>query len=275
MQGMRKRLLGGLVFAALNVGPAMSADVVLMSQRPVAVGVFSWTSWYAGGFVGAAWSNNADTSDPCGTSRFVCWLSPFGGEIVSYPMSTTAIGGITAGYNYQIPGSAIVFGLETEFGALRLKGTSSFAPVSSVGFVGFPSNLVASTTIGDWYNATTGRLGWAWDNVLFYGKGGFALSTIESTIVDTTGLLSGTGKKDIFGWAWGAGVEYAFASKWSVKAEYLWLGLNHSIEVCAAATPPASFLGSTFCSITNAPPVQTFKIGVNYLLDVGPVYDRY
>lgn len=125
--------------------------------------------------------------------------------------------------NYQIPGSAIVFGLETEFGALHLNGSSSFAGVSPVGFA---SNLVADTTIGHWYNATTARLGWAWQNVLFYGKGGFAISTIESMIVDTRGALTGTGKKDVFGWAWGGGLEYAFASRWSVKAEYLWLGLN-------------------------------------------------
>ena len=274
---MRKFLLGSLVFAVLNASPAMSADVVVMPQRPVATGVFSWTSWYVGGFVGAAWTNNANTVDPCSISGiFVCWLSPFGGETVSYPLTPSAIGGATAGYNYHIPGSAIVFGLETEFGALRLKGSSSFAPVSGIGFIGLASNLVASTTVGNWYNATTGRLGWAWDNVLLYGKGGFALSTIETTIVDTTGLLSGTGKKDIFGWAWGAGVEYVFAPRWSVKAEYLWLGLNHSIGVCAATTTPrVSFLGNTFCSITNAEPVQTFKVGVNYLLDVGPVYDRY
>ena len=109
-----------------------------------------------------------------------------------------------------------------------------FAGVSPVGFA---SNLVADTTIGHWYNATTARLGWAWQNVLFYGKGGFAISTIESTIVDTRGALTGTGKKDVFGWAWGGGLEYAFASRWSVKAEYLWLGLNHTVGVCAAAAP--------------------------------------
>jgi outer membrane immunogenic protein len=272
---MRKCLLGSLVFAVLNACPAMSADVVVMGQRPVATGVFSWTSWYVGGFAGAAWGNNANTTDPCVIPSGICWLSPFGGETLSYPLKTTAIGGATAGYNYQIPGSAIVFGLETEFGALRLKGSSTFAPVSPIGFIGFSSNLVASTTVGNWYNATTGRLGWAWDNVLFYGKGGFALSTIESTIVDTTGLLAGTGKKDIFGWAWGAGVEYVFAPRWSVKAEYLWLGLNHSLGVCAATNPRISFVGNTFCSLTNVEAVQTFKVGVNYLLDVGPVYDRY
>src|SRR5215510_7677011 len=108
--------------------------------------------------------------------------------IVSYPMSASFTGGFSTGFNYQIPGSAIVFGFETEFGALRLKGSSPFIPVSA-----FPStpNLVASTTIGPWYNATTGRIGWAWDRLMFYGKGGFAASTIEA------GLVPGTDKRDV------------------------------------------------------------------------------
>ena len=109
----------------------------------------------------------------------------------------------------------------------------------------------------------------------FYGKGGFAISTIESMIVDTRGALTGTGKKDVFGWAWGGGLEYAFASKWSVKAEYLWLGLNHSVGVCAAAAPGFIAAGGTLCSNTTTQAVQTFKVGLNYLLDVGPVYERY
>ena len=113
------------------------------------------------------------------------------------------------------------------------------------------------------------------EHVLFYGKGGFALSTIESTIVDTRGALTGTGEKDIFGWAWGAGLEYAFNPRWSVKAEYLWLGLNHSVGVCAAVSPAFVSVGGTFCSNTATQAVQTFKVGFNYLLDVGPVYDRY
>ena len=140
-------------------------------------------------------------------------------------MSASLTGGLTAGFNYQIPGSSIVFGFETEFGALRLKGSSSFAPVSSFSFA---PNLVASTTIGPWYNATTGRIGWAWDRLMFYGKGGFSASTIESTIVDPVGGLGpGTGRRDVLGWAWGAGFEYVFAPKWSIKVEYLGLGYWH------------------------------------------------
>ena len=272
---MRSFLLGIVALVALVGGSAMAADLpIRYEQRPVMPGVFSWTGWYVGGFVGGAWGGNAHTSDPCNAAApFGCRLTPLGGEVVSYPMSSNFIGGVAAGYNYQIPGSAIVFGLETEFGALRLKGSSSFAPVSPVASAG---NLVANATIGPWYNATTVRIGWAWDRMMFYGKGGFALSTIESTIVDTTGIFGpGTGKRDILGWAWGAGMEYVFAPRWSVKAEYLWLGLNHGVGVCAVVAPGAPGAGATYCSNTATSAVQTAKIGVNYLLNVGPVYARY
>ena len=65
-----------------------------------------------------------------------------------------------------------------------------------------------------------------------------------------------------------------FAPHWSVKAEYLWLGLNHGVGVCNQAVPNAPAPG-TFCSDTVLPAVQTAKIGINYLLNVGPVYARY
>ena len=264
---MMKFVLGGLALAMLSAGPAMSADAIVMPQAgSVARGVFSWTSWYVGAFAGAAWTGNATTSEPCSPTG--CRFSVIGAQTVSYPLSASAIGGVTAGYNYQIPGSAILFGVETEFGALRLTGSSSFAPVSSAAAA---ANLTASTTIGNWYNATTLRIGWTWDYVLFYAKGGFTLSTLESAISDARGFSPGEGKKDLFGYAWGGGVEYAFSNKWSVKAEYMYLGLNHSVGVCE----PLVGSGGTFCSTSNSPAVQTFKVGVNYLLDVGPVYDRY
>src|SRR5262245_51382696 len=104
---MRKFLLGCAALVSLSAAPAMAADVVVMSQRPVAFGTFSWTSWYVGGFAGVGWSDQVTTSEPCGSAPL--FAACFGVGPVSYPMSSNAIGGVTAGYNYQIPGSAIVF----------------------------------------------------------------------------------------------------------------------------------------------------------------------
>jgi outer membrane immunogenic protein len=280
---MRKWAAGGVLLAGLLAGQAKAADVAIMgggaALEPVPTLAWAWTSWYVGGFVGASWTRaDAFTTDACG--GFValapgsCWLTPLGGEVVSYPMSSGFIGGASAGYNYQIPGTAIVFGLETQFGALRSHGSSSFASVSAAANAPF---LVATATTGPWYNATTARVGWTWDRILAYGKAGFAISTLEATIADTRGgFATASAKKDVLGWAWGMGAEWAFSDRWSVAAEYLWLGLNHSVEVCSQAPFVAPAVASgNLCSTTTFPAVQTFKVGVNYLLNAGPVFSRY
>src|SRR5262249_59856653 len=131
--------------------------------------------------------------------------------------------------------------------------------------------LVGSTAIGDWYNATTVRIGWAWENLLLYGKGGFAASTLETTILDASGLGPGTGKQDVFGYAWGGGLEYVFAPRWSVKAEYLWLGLNHSVGICG--NPPASVVvAGIFFLYTTTHAGQKIKGWGKYFLAVCPVF---
>src|SRR6266545_1414882 len=130
---MRKSVLGGGILTALNAASGMAADLPLKYERPVPTLAFSWTGWYVGGFVGGAWGADARTSDPCAATGG-CWLSAFGGEVVSYSLSPSIIGGVSAGYNYQIPGSAIVFGIETEFGYIHLDGSSSFAGVSGSPF---------------------------------------------------------------------------------------------------------------------------------------------
>ena len=278
---MRQLVARSLLLAIFSAGPAMAADLPIGGgPQPVPTLVFSWTGWYVGGFGGGAMGRNASTSDPCERSFGQgCWLTTPGGEIVPYSMGNSYLAGVNAGYNYQIPGSAIVFGVETEFGALSLKGTTSFEGISAVSYA---QNLVASSSIGPWYNATTARVGWAYDRAFLYGKAGFAISTIETTIEDTRGgLAPATGKKDVFGWAWGGGFEYALFDHWSLKAEYLWLGLNRSVAGCPTVSPgfagppllPAP--GSVLCATTTASAVQTFKIGFNYLLNAGPVYSRY
>jgi hypothetical protein len=66
-----------------------------------------------------------------------------------------------------------------------------------------------------------------------------------------------------------------FAQKWSIKAEYLGLGFNHTVGVCAGVAPGFPPAGGTFCGNTTTQFVQKAKVGINYLFDVGPVYERY
>jgi len=70
----------------------------------------------------------------------------------------------------------------------------------------------------NWYATLTGRVGYAWDNWLWYVKGGAAWSDMEYRF-GGFGTLSDTR----VGWTVGTGVEWALAPQWSAKLEYNFL----------------------------------------------------
>lgn len=274
---MRKTLFGAVLLAATAATaavPAWSADLGPVRPAPVAGMAYSWTSWYLGGFVGGALAPNATATDPCRSAAATCWLSTNGGEVADYTVSSSFIGGGTAGINYQLPGKAAVFGIETEFAYLKLDGSSSFAAASTAATAG---NLYSSVSYGSWYNVTAARVGFAWDRILFYGKGGLAVAPITTSFWDSRGFLpAGVGKNDYaLGWAGGGGIEWAVLDNWSVKAEYVWLGLNKTTSACATAAPNSPVGTGVFCADTHNDGVHTFKLGFNYLFNSGPVYAKY
>ena len=58
------------------------------------------------------------------------------------------------------------------------------------------------------------------------------------------------------------GVEYALDMHWSVKAEYLLLGVQKNIQSCAQVGGfPA---GTIDCTTTHVPGIQTISLGLNY-----------
>jgi outer membrane immunogenic protein len=179
------------------------------------------------------------------------------------------IAGGRIGYNYQWGGNW-VSGIEMEGGYLHLRGSASFA-VTAGANVG-AGEMIATSEQGDWCVAITGRLGYAWNNALLYFKGGGAVIDQKVSVVDTTvsgpnpGLLNATGSKTKWGAALGGGAEWAFAPNWSVKAEYLYLGVNSTIVACGLNTGAGSAgFGATFCSNVSVPAIHTAKVGVNYL----------
>jgi outer membrane immunogenic protein len=140
--------------------------------------------------------------------------------------------GGTIGANWQM--SYIVAGVEAEGGWSN---------------IGRPYNGVDS------YNANAlgsvnGRLGVAIDNILFYGKGGFAF--LNNT-VDVPPIFAASGSKVQTGWDAGGGIEVGFLQNWSVKAEYLY---THYASVDIQAGP--------FLIRSGDLNVHSGKIGVNY-----------
>jgi outer membrane immunogenic protein len=125
------------------------------------------------------------------------------------------LGGAQLGYNWQFNRNW-VFGIETDISA------------SDIGVGGF--NV-------DWFGTTRLRLGYTWDRVLLYATGGLSYGGTNAT----SGHV---------GWAAGAGLEWAFAPRWSAKVEYLFVDLGDEILPLFVAPVSVDF--------------STIRFGVNY-----------
>jgi len=215
--------------------------------------VQNWTGFYVGGFFGGA----AESQDVTSTD-----LNGYNGSPpFSYGLHGTATGGGTIGYNWQFPGSPFLVGLEGEVGYLRMTGSSP-DPLSP------GLDTVSSARIGDWYAVATGRLGWLFTpDWLVYVKGGAAWTDLHSSVVDSCTVfpcgpdtVNANGSKTPTGWTAGGGFEWMFLPQWSVKAEYLFLGIDENVQACG----PDGLGAGTFCFNHKFEGVHTAKLGVNY-----------
>jgi outer membrane immunogenic protein len=125
-----------------------------------------------------------------------------------------------------------------------------------------PSGNTATATFNSrWLTTATGKLGYAWDRVLVYGKGGGAWVGADNPNLTVNGLgttLTSSTTTN-FGWTAGVGVEWAFAGNWSARIEYDFIGLqNQSITVASGN----AFVGDTI-NINNRN-ISLITAGVNY-----------
>jgi len=274
-----KKFLLAVAATATIVGTASAADVGYPPPpRPVAPVVpivmsFSWTGCYLGGFAGGAWgAKNVNVVD--------AYSNVLGApsDIWGYSVKSSFIGGGTAGCNWQPIGTPWVMGLEGEAGYLSLSG-SAFDPAFPLGH-----NIVfASAKIGNGYGMVTGRLGYAADRVLLYVKGGAAFLdesvTVAHSAFPNLGIPAATFSASNNGahFAIGAGIEWAFAGNWTVKAEYMAIGLENVNSPCGFVTGGPVIPAGNYCwGHSGLDAVSTFKVGVNYLFGGGaPVVARY
>jgi len=288
----------GLAVAALAlITPAGAADLRPVTKAPPApvIPPFTWTGCYIGGFVGGAWQEDTTFTD-LGNGLFGAYSGGVTSPVtVAAPHSWSPgsndgsfIGGGTLGCNWQPVGSAFVFGIEGEVGYMHFRNAAfdpllaPGVPVTSVGLrgaagvAGVPDVLGLSRT-GDWYAMITGRLGYAaWDRGLIYVKGGAAFLPTRSAIIDNcatiaTGcgnwfIATATNDDTSTTWTIGGGVEWAFATNWSVKAEYMFIGEPDSTVSCASATllSGATVPGGPFCFGHSFGGIHTAKLGLNW-----------
>lgn len=265
---MKKILLATV--AAIGFAGAASAADLAVRPAPVYAPAFNWSGCYLGGYVGGAWNAenvkvfDANGYETDGVLPYDWW---------SYDTDSSFIGGGTVGCNWQPVGSAWVLGIEGEIGSIDIKGSA--ADPLSPGF-----DTIASAKYGDWYGMITGRLGYAWDRVLVYAKGGAAFVKTDLSVVDLctdpnqivcgNNAITATGSKDQTAWTIGGGLEYAFNWNWSLKAEYMYIGLD-DVTTCGI-----DLNNDSFCFNHDLQGIHTAKIGLNYRFGAGaPVVARY
>jgi outer membrane immunogenic protein len=217
----------------LSATAASAADLPAQpppSRAPIVVSpAFDWTGFYIGVMGGYGWSDSAT----------------IGGIAVSNPDLKGAFAGGTLGYNVQM--GQFVFGIETD------AAWSDINHTETVFFVTAQDKFLS-------FGSVTARGGVALNNVLIYGKGGYAWT--DNQISASAFGLTASESHFHNGWTIGGGIEWAFAGPWSVKGEYMF----------------ARYLSETYLAalggVTLAADVNTVKAGINYRFNA-PITARY
>jgi len=249
-----KKILSAVTLLTLGLAvPAAAAD---LPARPytkapavVPLPVYNWGGFYIGANGGGGTSHK-------------CWdfTTPAGAFLVNEGChdATGAVAGGQIGYRWQA--SNWVFGVEAQGDWADLKGSNTslaFAPFVNASRV-------------DAFGLFTAQLGYAWNNVLVYVKGGAAV-TADRFHVDTAvgGVLAATASNDTrWGGAVGAGFEFGFAPGWSAGIEYDHLFMQDRLITFTDTT------GAFFGTERIHQDVDLVTARINYRFG-GPVIAKY
>jgi outer membrane immunogenic protein len=226
---MKKILLGAAGLIAMGaMAPASAADLAARPYTkapPMMAAMYDWSGFYIGINGG-------------GGSAHTCWdltAVAAGAVVPAAPEGcSNATGGTVGGQiGYRWQASNWVFGVEGQANWADFSG-------SNVNLF-FPA--ITDRTKVDAFGLITGQVGYAWNNVLGYVKGGAAVTSNKYTTFTTaTGGTIDSASETRWGGTIGAGLEVGFAGNWSVGVEYdhLFMG-NHSVN----ANTPAGVFSAT------------------------------
>jgi outer membrane immunogenic protein len=249
---MKKMLLAGTALLTLVSGSAMAADLSrpapqVYTKAPMMAPLFTWTGFYLGGNLGGAWAHSTVTD------IFFPALNFGAGN-----NNGVFIAGGQVGGNYQI--GNFVLGVEGTFDWAANQNNTSTGTVLPGGL-----GTIQVTSNNTWISTLAGRVGVAYDRVLFYGKGGGAWvgnNGFTVTNVTTGASVTGSSNNNTTGWLAGAGIEWAFANNWTVKFEYDYIGLSAR----TFTIPTGVLAGDTFTTGSNN--IQMVTAGVNFLFNM-------
>ena len=270
---MRFTSLASAMAVALLSTTAFAADLPSRRSPPVyapppPIPVFTWTGFYIGAQVGYEFgkSNAVSINNVTGAIGDVVSVSKngvIGGAHVGYLFSTQSLPvigslfGSNGGFGF---GTGGVFGIEGDVDGTSARATY-FLPVAGV------TNSDRENIQG----SIRGRLGIAFDRVLFYATGGAAFGDLRNNYLNvTTGALDLTSHTRV-GYTVGGGIDYAFTNNVSVRAEYRYTDFGSFTDNLTNST------GGVF-NVRHRETDNRVQAGVSYKFDTftpAPVVARY
>jgi outer membrane immunogenic protein len=254
MQSKLLSLLGGAVLSLGLANVASAADLAARPYTkapPMAVAMYDWSGFYAGINGGGGWSRNCwDVIPPVGA------VAPEG----CHDASGAVFGG-QVGYRWQA--AQWVFGLEAQGNWADINGSRV-----SQQFILVPGDATTNSHIRS-FGLFTGQVGYAWNNVLGYVKGGAAVTEnrYEHRFTGTNAIFD-SARDTRWGGTIGVGLEYGFTPNWSLGIEY-----NHLFMADRNLTfRNAAGVASTLDRVRQDVDLVTAR--VNYKFG-GPVVARY
>jgi len=255
---MKKIVLAAAGLVGLSISPALAADLPARTytKAPAVVApIYNWGGFYIGLNGG-------------GGSARKCWdINNAVGVVVPSTAegchdATGGLAGGQVGYRWQ--SAAWVFGVEAQGDWADLAGSNSSLLTA-------PFQIFNNNSKVDAIGLFTAQVGYAWNNVLWYVKGG-AAATHDKYNGQIFGVVFDTASETRWGGAVGTGIEIGFAPGWSVAVEYdhLFMGNRNNTFTF---TPAAGVVGTS--RIDNIrQDVDMGTVRVNYTFG-GPVVARY
>jgi outer membrane immunogenic protein len=280
-----KKIIAAAAFAVIGTtsiasAADMAAKAPMYKAAPAVVS--DWSGFYIGVNGGGGWSANNNgtlTGTDTGAGGI---LSPFGVPAtfaaIGMPLGSSGGGlvGGQIGYNWQA--ANWVYGIEADGDWANITRSGTIVAGGGVGFnPGFAQVTVTGTSKLQGLETIRGRIGFlATPQFLLFATGGLALGqeqlTLQAVCPTCVPPLPSAGQTGInttsttqAGYAVGAGAEWKFVQHWTIKAEYLYVGLGNQHSTIAYNYGPIST-----GTLTTKQNYNIARVGLNYQFGASP-----
>ena len=226
-----------------------------------------WTGWYVGAHaghgsgssdarttLGGQWSIESQALRDHVTDSWSTDLDPSGSAY-----------GLHFGYNHQF-GNGFVLGAELDYSQLNLDDTRATGPVPVPAFPTLSYDFGNRIEIED-QASLRARFGYASGRHLFFVTGGWTQVDAEAiaTVASNGNYLKAGRRSDTLdGSVWGAGYEFDFGNRWSLRAEYLATNVD-DLRFDTVYLPGSSFTSPAYTeSFRQDVDFDTVRIGLSY-----------